>query len=208
MALGIRLLITQGKLHMRREPTVWTLMGDSEMAEGQIWEAMEAASHYQLNNMVAVVDVNRLGQSGETGLSWHMASYAQRAEAFGWQTILLKNGHNIEAVYKAFKQADSLNTVHRQKPLMIIAKTVKGRGVPFLEDKPTATANPCPLDRLTRRGELGSIDLRCRRIYPSGRAHRAIWTKRNQALLYRLEKVISVPVPSPEKPATYHLRHT
>ncbi len=202
MALGIRLLITQGKLHMRREPTVWVLMGDSEMAEGQIWEAMEAASHYQLNNMVAVVDVNRLGQSGETGLSWHMASYAKRAEAFGWRTILLKNGHNIETVYKAFKQADSLNTVHRQKPLMIIAKTVKGKGVPFLEDKPDWHGKPVPLDRINEAvGTLGSIDFEVQGAISHPEGAIAQFDEKEQALLYRLEKVMApVPVPSPDKP--------
>src|SRR5438046_7966264 len=71
---------------------VWVVCGDSEMAEGSIWEAFDHASHYKLNNLVAILDMNRLGQRGETELGWNSAAYAGRARAFGWHTVELA-GH-------------------------------------------------------------------------------------------------------------------
>ena len=88
-------------------------MGDSEAAEGQVWEAMEIASKYELNNLVGIIDINRLGQSGETELSWDVRSYENRIKSFGWDTIVIKNGHNLEEINKAFEQANSLNTLKR-----------------------------------------------------------------------------------------------
>lgn len=211
MALGTRLLITQGRLHMRREPTVWVLLGDSEMAEGQVWEAMEIASHYKLNNLVAIVDINRLGQSGETELSWNIMEYRKRAEAFGWRTLTLPNGHNLEAVSRAFRQADSLNTIHRQKPLMILAKTVKGKGVPFLEDKENwhGKAVPASLLKDALRA-IGTVNFHVRGSIASPEGAVASFNPREQAVLWRLEKAMSpvpaAPVPAGTKPAPLSTR--
>jgi len=109
---------------------IYVLMGDSEVSEGSVWEAMELASYYQLGNLVGIIDVNRLGQSGETMLGWDTETYKKRAEAFGWQAHVV-DGHDFGQILKAFDSIPS----NGQKPQMIIAKTVKGKGVSFLENK-------------------------------------------------------------------------
>ena len=109
---------------------VWVLCGDSEMAEGSIWEAFDHASHYQLDHLVAIVDVNRLGQRGETELRWNTAAYEARAKGFGWNAIVI-DGHNYDEINNAFAQAAQ----HSGSPTAIIAKTIKGKGVSFLENK-------------------------------------------------------------------------
>ena len=118
-----------GELLMVRMPKVYLLLGDSEMAEGSNYEAMELAAHYQLNNLVAIVDVNRLGQRGETMCGWDTKSYQKKFEAFGWETVVI-DGHSFEEIIKAFEQSEKAN-----KPFVIIAKTVKGKGISFLENK-------------------------------------------------------------------------
>lgn len=109
---------------------IWVLLGDSEMAEGSVWEAFDHASHYKLDNLVAILDCNRLGQRGETELGWNTAAYAARAQAFGWNAIAI-DGHNYEEINKAFAQAIQPNG----SPTVIIGRTMKGKGVSFLENK-------------------------------------------------------------------------
>jgi transketolase len=109
---------------------IWVLLGDSEMTEGSNWEAIDHASHYKLDNLVGILDCNRLGQRGETELGWNTAAYAARAQAFGWNTIVI-DGHNYEEINKAYSQAIQPNG----SPTVIIAKTIKGKGVSFLENK-------------------------------------------------------------------------
>lgn len=109
---------------------IWALLGDSEMAEGSIWEAFDHASHYKLNDLIGILDCNRLGQRGETDLGWNTAAYAARAEAFGWNAIVI-DGHNYEEINKAYAQAIEATDA----PTLIIAKTMKGKGVSFLENK-------------------------------------------------------------------------
>lgn len=135
MALGIKLRISRGELEMKRTPKVWVLLGDSEMAEGQIWEAAEIASFYKLNNLVGIIDVNRLGQFGETEVGWDVHDYQKKLHAFGWETIIINNGHNLEEINRAFLEIEKKRTVNNQKPFMVIARTVKGKGVDFLENK-------------------------------------------------------------------------
>ncbi len=108
---------------------VWVLLGDSEMAEGSVWEAFELGGHYDLNNLVAIIDMNRLGQRGPTMLEWHGEIYKARAEAFGWHAIVI-DGQDVEAVNAAYKEAGSVT----DKPICIIAKTKKGAGVSFMAD--------------------------------------------------------------------------
>ncbi|HEX9132379.1 MAG TPA: transketolase, partial [Ktedonobacteraceae bacterium] len=108
---------------------VWVLLGDSEMAEGSQWEAFDHASYYKLDNLVAILDVNRLGQRGETMHGWNTTLYAQRAEAFGWNAIVI-DGHNFDEINQAFARAVLPNGI----PTVIIAKTIKGKGVSFLEN--------------------------------------------------------------------------
>jgi transketolase len=110
---------------------VWVLVGDSEMAEGSVWEAFEHAAHWGLDNLTVIVDVNRLGQSGETMHGWHLMSYAERACAFGWQALPI-DGHDLDAIDEAY--AEAISTVGR--PTVIVAATRKGRGVAAVEDKP------------------------------------------------------------------------
>src|SRR5438067_958453 len=107
----------------------WVLLGDSEMAEGSQWEAFDHASYYKLDNLVAILDVNRLGQRGETMHGWNTTLYAERAVAFGWNAIVI-DGHNYDEINQAFAKASQPDG----KPTVIIAKTIKGKGVSFLEN--------------------------------------------------------------------------
>ncbi|MEH2177748.1 transketolase [Nostoc sp.] len=107
----------------------WVLLGDSEMAEGSIWEAFEHASHYKLANLIAILDVNRLGQRGETMLGWNTQTYCDRALAFGWKAIEI-DGHNLEEIDEAYAAAIE----NPNCPTLIVARTKKGKGVADLED--------------------------------------------------------------------------
>ncbi len=108
----------------------YVLLGDSEMAEGSQWEAMQLAAHYGLNNLTGILDVNRLGQRGETMYGHDLEAYASRIASFGWETIII-DGHNFDEILLAYDRA--LKSM--DKPVMIIARTIKGKGVPFVEDK-------------------------------------------------------------------------
>lgn len=110
---------------------IFVVLGDSEMAEGSIWEALDHASHYKLDNVIGILDCNRLGQRGETELGWNTAAYAERAKAFGWTPIVI-DGHNLEEIDHAFAHATSANN---GQPTLIIAKTVKGKGFSAIENK-------------------------------------------------------------------------
>jgi transketolase len=108
----------------------WVLCGDSEMSEGSMWEALEHAAFYELDNLTAIIDVNRLGQRGETMHGWDLDSYVGRAEKFGWKAIAI-DGHDVEAIDRAY--AEAVGTAGR--PTVVVARTVKGRGVAAVEDK-------------------------------------------------------------------------
>jgi transketolase len=121
-----------------RSPSrVWCLCGDSEMAEGSIWEAFDHASHWELDNLVAIVDVNRLGQTGETMHGWNLGLYAERARAFGWEAIEV-DGHDVEAIEEAYAQAESTPG----RPAVVLARTKKGAGVKAVEDQPGKHGKP------------------------------------------------------------------
>lgn len=119
-----------GKRLNRLPFRVWVLCGDSELAEGSVWEALEHAAWYELDNLVAIWDINRLGQRGETMHGWDLDSYADRARAFGCHPIVL-DGHDVEAIDQAFSEAVTVKT----KPVVIVARTIKGKGVADIEDK-------------------------------------------------------------------------
>lgn len=108
----------------------YVLLGDSEMAEGQVWEAMAWASYNKLNNLIAMADINSLGQRGQTMYGHDLKTYQKKVEAFGWEVFLV-DGHNIQEIGQAFTKAQKV----KNKPVIIIAKTVKGKGVKFLENK-------------------------------------------------------------------------
>ena len=133
----------------------WVLLGDSEMAEGSQWEAIQAAAFHGLDNLVAVLDVNRLGQRGETMFGHDTGAYAARVAAFGWETLVI-DGHAMDEILVAFERA----VQPRQRPLMIIARTIKGKGVSFVEDKNGwhgKALKPEELDRAL--AEIGPVDL-------------------------------------------------
>lgn len=157
MSLGIKYQIKRFGVKLKREPVSWVLMGDSEFAEGQIYEALQVASYYKLNNLVGILDVNRLGQRGETMLSWDMDTYKERVESFGWNTVLIEKGNDIEVVKKAF---DSLDLEKTDKPTMIIAKTKKGAGVSSVSDKDGWHGKPLSEDMMQEAmREIGAVDM-------------------------------------------------
>ena len=117
---------------------VWVLCGDSEMAEGSIWEALDKASYYKLSNLIAMVDVNRLGQRGPTDLSWDVDTYAARAAAFGARVFAI-DGHDLAAIDQALAEAGDLAG---HQPSVIVARTRKGRGFLRSRTAKTGTASP------------------------------------------------------------------
>jgi transketolase len=108
---------------------IWVLCGDSEMAEGSMWEALDKAAYYRLDNLVAIIDVNRLGQRGPTELGWDTDAYAARVEAFGGRAIVI-DGHDLGEIDKALGEAPASG-----QPTVIIARTLKGRGFSEVEDR-------------------------------------------------------------------------
>ena len=129
LPIGIGMALN-GKYLDRLPYRVWVVLGDSECAEGSIWEALDKASYYKLDNLTAILDMNRLGQRGETDLGWNSAVYAARARAFGWHAIEL-DGHDVAAIDRAYAEADK----QKGKPTVLIAKTVKGSGVASIANK-------------------------------------------------------------------------
>ncbi len=131
---------------------IWVLLGDSEMAEGSVWEAFDHASHYQLNNLIAILDMNRLGQRGETELGWNSRAYADRARAFGWQALEI-DGHNYDEINAAYREA---TTTKANTPTLIVARTVKGKGFSEIENKEGWHGKALPPDMAERAiKELG-----------------------------------------------------
>jgi len=133
-SLGIGLSIGAGMAFAarmdKRDYCTYVLLGDSEIAEGCIWEAVEMAAHYKLNNLVGVLDCNRLGQSTETFHGHHVNRYAAKFEAFGWKTFVI-DGHDMQQIMGALDKAREVDN----RPTMIIAKTFKSYGVAQAEDK-------------------------------------------------------------------------
>src|SRR4051812_14337833 len=109
---------------------VWVVCGDSELAEGSMWEAFEHAGHERLDNLVAILDINRLGQRGETMDGWNTDAYVARLEAFGWRAIVV-DGHDVAAIAEGYDSALAADG----QPVAIVARTKKGRGVAAVEDK-------------------------------------------------------------------------
>jgi len=118
-----------GQRVLRAPYHVWAILGDSETAEGSVWEAFDRGGHERLRNLTAIIDVNRLGQRGPTQLQWDTDAYAERVEAFGWDAIVI-DGHDLEEIDEALARCRD-----GERPTAVIAKTRKGRGVSFMEDK-------------------------------------------------------------------------
>jgi transketolase len=144
----------------------WVLLGDSEMAEGSQWEAFEHAAFYGLDNLVAILDVNRLGQRGETMHGWDLDSYADRARAFGWHAIEI-DGHDVEEIDRAYDEALAVD-----KPAIVVARTLKGKGVKAVENQPGwhGKALDDPDEAIEELGGIRNIRVDVARPEDSGRA--------------------------------------
>lgn len=114
----------------QRDYHTWVLLGDGESAEGSVWEAVELASYYKLNNLTAILDINRLGQSQPTMLQHDLDTYKKRFAAFGWRVLVI-DGHDMKQIVSALRKARR----SKDQPSVILAKTFKGRGISFVEDK-------------------------------------------------------------------------
>jgi transketolase len=136
----------------------YVLLGDSEMAEGSVWEAMELAAYYKLGNLVGIIDVNRLGQRGETMYGHDLSVYEKKVSSFGWEPIII-DGHSLPDVLAAYEKALQI----MDRPVMIIARTIKGKGVSFIEDKNGWHGKVLKKEELARALEqLGPIDKKIR----------------------------------------------
>ena len=143
----------------------WVLIGDSEMAEGSQWEGFEHAAYFELDNIVAIIDVNRLGQRGETMHGWDLDSYANRARAFGWHAIEI-DGHNVEEIDQAYKEAEASDL-----PAVVVAHTIKGKGVKAVENKPGWHGKPLddPEAAIAELGGIRNITVEVKEPETSGR---------------------------------------
>jgi transketolase len=131
---------------------VWVLCGDSELAEGSIWEAIDKASYYKLSNLVVMADINRLGQRGPTDLGWDVDLYKRRFESFGARALVI-DGHDLPAIDGAFAEVEDMGG---DRPTVIVAKTIKGRGFSEVENKEGWHGKPFPPDMAARAiEELG-----------------------------------------------------
>lgn len=128
LSLGLGMALN-GKYLDKSDYRVYVLLGDGEIAEGSVWEAAALASHYSLNNLIGIVDVNALGQSQRTMYAFDIETYCRRFEAFGWNSIGI-DGHDFDDILPALAQAKAST----DKPTMIVAKTLKGKGVSALEN--------------------------------------------------------------------------
>jgi len=133
---------------------VWVLCGDSELAEGSIWEAFEHAAFNKLTNLTAIFDVNRLGQTRETMHGWDLDAYANRATAYGWHAIEI-DGHDVAAIDAAYTEAAEA----RDRPTVIIARTKKGKGAREVEDKEGKHGKPLdnPEEAISELGGVRSL---------------------------------------------------
>ena len=136
-AIGMALAIN----HDGGGQRVYVLLGDGEMAEGSVWEAMNLAPHLGVSNLCAILDMNRLGQSDPTLFQWDSAGYAAKAAAFGWE-VHECDGHDVAALQAALAAVRASD-----RPGFIVARTVKGKGVSFLEDHEAMHGKPVPDDR-------------------------------------------------------------
>ncbi|MBI5057116.1 MAG: transketolase [Nitrospirae bacterium] len=153
LSIGVGLAL--GAKYVDRLPCrSYVLIGDSEMAEGSQWEALEIASFYKLDNLVGILDVNRLGQRGETMYGHDLSVYEKRVSAFGWETILI-DGHNMDEITNAYERAIEV----KDKPVMIIAKTIKGKGVLSVEDQNGWHGKPLDKERFAEAmKEFAGVD--------------------------------------------------
>ena len=165
LPIGVGMAIA-GKRLNRLPFRVWVICGDSEMAEGSMWEAAEHAAFYELDNLTAIVDVNRLGQRGETMHGWDLSSYSKRLEAFGWHTVEI-DGHDVEAIDAAYREAEATTG----RPTAIVARTVKGKGYSKVENENGWHGKPIAEEAIAELGGLRNLRVEVRAPEP-GESHR------------------------------------
>lgn len=153
LSIGVGLALNAKYLDKLNYRT-FVLLGDSEMSEGSVWEAIQIAAFYKLDNLIGIIDVNRLGQRGQTMYGHDIKAYAKRVSSFGWQVLSI-NGHSISQIQQAFKKAQKI----KGSPVMIIAKTLKGKGVSLIEDKEDWHGKVLSKEELEKAlKELGAVD--------------------------------------------------
>ena len=154
LSVGLGLAI--GARMDKKRTRVYVLMGDGEMAEGQVWEAAAFAAHYKLDNITVLADINALGQSEPTMYQHDMEIYRKKFDSEGWATEII-DGHDVAAVLAALDRAKAING----QPQAILARTIKGNGVSFLAGKEHWHGKPIPKDQLAAAiKEIGpAIDL-------------------------------------------------
>jgi transketolase len=167
LSVGLGLALAQ---RLGRSPgRTFVMMGDGECAEGSVWEAANAAGHFRLKNLVAVVDVNRLGQSEATMFGHDLKAYERRFKAFGWRTFTV-DGHDVKKISAALREVRASGG-----PAVILARTIKGKGVSFLEDKNGWHGKPLKPEELDKAlAEIGpppEVDAK-RFVRPPRRAER------------------------------------
>ncbi|MGV9248291.1 transketolase [Streptomyces sp. NPDC003710] len=150
LPVGVGIALAEQRLD-RTGYRVWVLCGDSELAEGSVWEAAEHAGFEHLDNLIAIVDVNRLGQRGPTRHGHDLDAYARRFKAFDWHTVEV-DGHDVEAIDRAYAEAESTTG----QPTVILARTLKGKGVAAVQDREGQHGKPLP-DAEEAIEELGGI---------------------------------------------------
>jgi len=153
--LGIGLGMALNASRLDRLPyRTYVLLGDSEMSEGSQWETIQLADYYHASNLIGIIDVNRLGQRGQTMFGRDVDAYARRVAAFGWRTLEI-DGHDMQQAVDAFREA----AAERSQPLMIVARTVKGKGISFIEDADGWHGKALDEDQWKQAlGELSDVD--------------------------------------------------
>lgn len=150
VGVGMALSAKRDKLPFK----TYVLLGDSEVAEGSVWEAMQSAAFYGLDNLVGIIDVNRLGQSRETVHGHDVQAYVRKVAAFGWKVSVV-DGHSLKEITAAFRKAQHA----KGKPTMLVAKTFKGRGISFMENKDGWHGKAPNKEELAKAlPELGDVD--------------------------------------------------
>ncbi|WP_031468147.1 transketolase [Sciscionella sediminilitoris] len=159
LPIGVGVALAARDLERLPEHRTWVLCGDSELAEGSVWEAFAHAGWRHLHNLTALVDTNRLGQTRQTMLGWDMDAYAERARSFGWRPIVV-DGHDLGAIDEALTEA----TRTEDRPTVVFAKTRKGRGVAAVEDQPGKHGKPLdePEQAVTELGGKRDVQVRPR----------------------------------------------
>jgi transketolase len=165
LPIGVGMALA-GKRLNRLPFRVWVICGDSEMAEGSMWEAAEHAAFYELDNLTAVIDVNRLGQRGETMHGWDLSSYTKRLEAFGWRAIEI-DGHDVEAIDAAYREAETTSG----RPTAIVARTIKGKGYSKIENENGWHGKAIAEEAIAELGGVRNLTIDVRKPEP-GRSHR------------------------------------